>query len=200
MKTTFSTLCCLLLAITHCFAQGVFEAQLSGSILGGPASFVAGIGYFRVADTTVDYRLVVYDLTASSLSPVIATASFETSFTTSVGEVITVRGCDLFPANPFLPPSGPPGPYTCPAQSDWADYWGSFTLPAEQVGELFSDGGILRIQVSGGAEIQGLITPVPEPSSMVLLALGLSWFIGRWKAQPVERMRHPPSSDDHRID
>ena len=177
MKTMLSTICCLLLATGTCLAQGVLQAPLSGTFMGGPFSFVAGIGYFRVAGTTVDYLLVVYDLTASSLSPVITTPSFATSFSTGIGDVITVTGCDCFPANPFLPPSGPPGPYTCPAQCTWADYWGSFTLPAEQVAELLSGGGLLRIQFSGGPEVQGVITPVPEPSSMLLLAAGLLWLM-----------------------
>lgn len=176
MKTMFSTFCCLLLANGICFAQGVLESRLSGS-LGGPASFVGGIAYFRVVDTTVDYRLVVYDLAAGSLSPIITTASFESSMTTGVGEVITVTGCGLFPGNPFILIGGPPGPITCPAQATWADYWGSFTMSAEQVAELLSDGGLLRIQLGGGSVIQGFITSVPEPSSMVLLAGGGLWLL-----------------------
>ncbi|HRZ47706.1 MAG TPA: hypothetical protein P5555_21235 [Candidatus Paceibacterota bacterium] len=52
----FFALCCLLLAAETCFAQGSFEAPLSGSF-GGTGGLVAGIGYFRVIGTTVDYQL-----------------------------------------------------------------------------------------------------------------------------------------------
>jgi len=192
MKIKLSTVCCLLLACGTSFAQGVFDAPLSLS-LGESAYLVAGIGYFRVTGSTVDYELAVYDLTAGSLSPVIATTSFESSFTTGLGQVITVSGCDFFPPNPFLPPPGPPGPITCPAQMSWAYYWGAFTLPAEQVAELLSGGGLLRIAgTSGfpsgsGGEVQGVISLVPEPSSFVLLAVGLLWLIrskGGKVAQP----------------
>jgi hypothetical protein len=182
MKTLLSTLFCLLLAFGTSVAQGVFEAPLSLS-LGGSASLLAGVGYFRVAGTTVDYELVVYDLTAGSLSPVVATTSFESSFTTGLGQVITVSGCNPIPPNPFLPIPGPPGTITCPAQMNWADYWGTFTLPAEQIAELLSDGGLLRIPgtsgfpLGSGGEVQGIISPVPEPSSFVLLAGGLLWLI-----------------------
>ncbi len=181
-------------------AQGIFEVPLSLS-LGGSASLCAGIGYFRVTGTTVDYELAVYDLTASSLSPVIATTSFASSFTTGLGQVIVVSGCDFLPRNPFLPPPGPPGPITCPAQMSWADYWGTFTLPAEQVAELLSGGGLLRIAgTSGfpsgsGGEVQGVISLVPEPSSFLLLAGGLSWLVrsraGR-VAQPLSLDREQP--------
>jgi hypothetical protein len=181
MRTMLSAVACLLLAYGTSLAQGIFEAGLFGS-LGGSASFVAGVGYFRVAGTTVDYELMVYDLTAGSLSPVIATTSFETSFTTGLGQVITVSGCNLFPPNPFLPLPGSPGPFTCPALMNWADYWGTVMLPAEQVAELLSDGGLLRIPGTSGfpfgpGEIQGVISRVPEPSSFVLLAGGLLWLI-----------------------
>jgi hypothetical protein len=114
MKTIFATISFLLLAYGASLGQGVFETTLSLS-LGESACLTAGIGYFRVTGTTVDYELLVYDLAAGSLSPVIATASFESSFTTGLGQVVTVSGCDLFPSNPFLPWSGSPGTITCPA-------------------------------------------------------------------------------------
>jgi hypothetical protein len=64
---------------------------------------------------------------------------------------------------------------------NWADYWGTFTLPAEQVAELLSEGGLLRIPGSSGfpfgsgGDIQGVISLVPEPSSLVLFVGGLLW-------------------------
>jgi len=130
MKIKLSTICCLLLACGTSFAQGVFEAPLSLS-LGESAHLVAGIGYFRVTGSTVDYELAVYDLTAGSLSPVIATTSFESSFTTGLGQVITVSGCDFFPPNPFLPPPGPPGPITCPGETA---VWGRFAAHSGHLG------------------------------------------------------------------
>ena len=196
MKTIFATISCLLLAYGTSLAQGVFEAPLSLS-LGESASLCAGIGYFRVTGTTVDYELLVYDLTAGSLSPVIATASFESSFTTGLGQVVTVSGCNPFPPNPFLPWSGSPGPFTCPAMMNWADYWGTFTLPAEQVAELVSQGGLLRIGgtsgfLGSGGEVQGVISPVPEPSSFVMLAGGLLWLV-RSKGGKVAQPGAPPN-------
>ena len=197
MRTVLSTVSCLLLAYGTSLAQGVFEAPLSLS-LGDSASLLAGMGYFRVTGTTVDYELLVYDLTAGSLSPVIATASFDSSFTTGLGQVVTVRGADPFPPNPFLPWSGPPGTITFPAMMNWADYWGTFTLPAEQVAELLSQGGLLRIPgTSGfpfgwGGEIQGAISLVPEPSAFVLLAGGLLWLI-RFKGGRVAQPGAPPN-------
>lgn len=127
--------------------------------------------------TTVDYQLAVFGDAADSLSPVFATASFETAFTTGIGEVITISGCRLYPPNPFLPLPGPPGPITCPAQVTWADYWGSFELPPAQAAELLSNGGSLRIPFGWPSEIQGAIVPVPEPSSLALLAPGLLWLL-----------------------
>jgi hypothetical protein len=197
MKTMLSAISCLLLAYGTSLAQGVFEVPLSLS-LGESASLCAGIGYFRVTGTTVDYELAVYDLTAGSLSPVIATTSFESSFTTGLGQVITVSGCDPFPPNPFLPLPGWPGPITCPALMNWADYWGTFTLPTEQVAELLSEGGLLRIPgTSGfpfgsGGEIQGVISLVPEPSSFVLLAGGLLWLI-RFRGGRLAQPGAPPN-------
>lgn len=181
MKTMFSKLCWLLLGCCTSLAQGIFEAPLSVG-LGGSASLIAGIGYFRVAGVSVDYCLAFYDLSASSLSPVIATTSFESTFTTGIGEVITVTGCELLPPNPYLP-SRPPGPITCPALIDWAWYSGSFTLPGGQAAELFSGGGILRVP-SGLGEAYGVLAAVPEPHSVILLACGLvgvSWRFARAK-------------------
>jgi hypothetical protein len=196
MKTIFATISCLLLTYGTSLAQGVFEAPLSLS-LGESASLFAGIGYFRATGTTVDYELLVYDLTAGSLSPVIATTSFESSFATGLGQVITVSGCNPIPPNPFLPLPGPPGPITCPAQMSWADYWGTFSLPAEQVAELLSQGGLLRIAgtsgfLGSGGEVQGVVSPVPEPSSFVLLSGGLLWLI-RSKSGKVAQPGAPPN-------
>lgn len=154
-------------------AQGVFESHLAGSF-GGTAALAAGVGYFRVTGTTVDYQLALFGGANGSLSPVFATATFETTFTTGIGEVITTSGCRLYPPNPFLPIPGPSGPYTCPAQVTWADYWGRFELPPGQIAELFTGGGWLRLPTSGwSVQIQGEIVPVPEPSPLALLVPGL---------------------------
>lgn len=176
MKTFFLRICSLLLTVGVCSAQGVFEAPITASF-GGTGGLFAGMGYFRVTGTTVEYHLAVLGGAAGSLSPVFATASFETIFTTGIGEVITVSGCRLHPPNPFLPLPEPPGPITCPAQATWGDYWGSFELPLAQAEELFSGGGSLRIPFGWPSEIQGPITQVPEPSSLALLAPGLLWLL-----------------------
>jgi len=157
-----------------CSAQGVFEAHLTGSISGSEAAFVAGVGYFRVTGTTVDYHLAILGYASGSLSPVFSTATFETVFTTGPGEVIVSSGCAMYPPNPFLPIPGPEGPYTCPAQRAWADYWGRFDLPQGQVDELFASGGVLRLPSGSEIQIQGPIAPVPEPTTAVLVLTGLA--------------------------
>ncbi len=62
--TMLFAVCSLLLAAETCFAQGIFEAPLSGSS-GGTGGLVAGIGYFRVIGTTVDYQLSLGSVTES---------------------------------------------------------------------------------------------------------------------------------------